>query len=149
MTKEIWDEIIKNGAYIQELDWFATDINGNIGVFSAVMNAQIPESVKASYDNYIRLNRWIESLPLFTSAILTTSEAGDFSSWILYAEKGLFAFDFQDIHRLKPKKQYDLIARPVNPLNINNLVISVDTLAAFAKLDCDFASVNISTELSL
>ena len=51
MTKEIWEEVIRDGAYASELDWYAIDNKGNIGMFSAIMNAPIPEIVKKSYDN--------------------------------------------------------------------------------------------------
>lgn len=147
MTKDTWEEIIKYGDYAQELDWCAIDKNGNLGIFSAIMLAPIPEKVKKSYDNYIRLKQIISSLPKSTSFVLTTSEQGSFSDWTSYAEKGLFAFDFQDIHRINVKNQYDLIARPVLPLNLKDIHIPINSFEALVELDCDFSSGNLKTEL--
>jgi hypothetical protein len=147
MTKDTWEEIIKYGAYAQELDWYAIDKNGNLGMFSAIMLAPIPEKAKESYDTYIGLNSLINSLPKSTSFVLTTTEQGDFSAWTSYAEKGLFAFDFQDLHRSIAKNQYDLIARPVLPLNYKDINIPANLLDKLVKLDCDFLNGDIKTEI--
>ncbi len=147
MTKETWDEVIRDGAYAQELDWYAIDKNGNIGMFSAIMNAPIPDKIKKCYDNYIGLKQLINSLPKSTSFILTTTAKGNFSDWTSYAEKGLFAFDFQDVHRSSPKNQYDLIARPVQPLNFKDIDIPTSLLYPLVKLDCDFLKGDLQTDL--
>ena len=147
MTKETWEEIIRDGAYAQELDWYAIDSKGNIAMFSAIMNAPIPNKVKKSYDNYIGLRQLINSLPKSTSFVLTTTEQGNFSDWTSYAEKGLFAFDFQDVHRTIVKNQYDLIARPILPLNFRDINIPTNLLDALVKLDCDFLKGDLQTEL--
>ena len=68
------------------------------------MHAPIPEKVKKSYDNYVGLKQLIDSLPKSTTYILRTTEQDNFSDWFTYAEKGLFAFDFQDAHRATAKK---------------------------------------------
>ena len=147
MTKETWEEVIRDGAYAEELDWYAIDSKGNIAVFSAIMNAPIPDKVKKSYDNYIGLRQLVNSLPKSTSFVLTTTEQGNFSEWTSYAEKGLFAFDFQDVHRATAKDQYDLIARPVLPLNFSDINIPTNLLEALVKLDCDFLKGDLQTEL--
>lgn len=147
MTKETWEEVIRDGAYAQELDWYAIDSKGNIAMFSAIMNAPIPDKVKESYDNYIGLRQLFNSLPKSTSFVLTTTEQGNFSDWTSYAEKGLFAFDFQDVHRTTAKNQYDLIAQPVVPLNFRDINIPTNLLDALVKLDCDFLKGDLQTEL--
>ena len=147
MTKETWEEIIKHGAYAEELDWFAIDRNGNIGMFSAVMLAPIPGKVKKSYNNYIELKEMINSLPKSTSFVLTKAEQGNFSYWTSYAEKGLFAFDFYDVYRSTAKDQYDLIARPILPLNFTDINIPANLLDSLDKLDCDFSKGDVPTEL--
>lgn len=147
MTKENWKEVITYGAYTQELDWYAIDKKGNIGMFSAIMDAPIPSNIKESYENYIGLRHLIKSLQKSTLSILTTAEQGNRSDWISYAEKGLFAFDFQDAHRSTVKNQYDLIARPVQPLNIRDINIPTNLLDTLARLDCDFSQGDIKTEL--
>ena len=146
MTKDTWEEVIKYGAYAQELDWYAIDKNGNMGMFSAIMLAPVPDKVKKSYDTYIGLKQLINSLPKSTSFVLATPEQGDFSGWTSYAEKGLFAFDFQDIHRSIAKNQYDLIARPIRPLNFRDIRIPTNLLDALVKLDCYFLSGDVQTK---
>jgi len=147
MTKETWEEVTRDGAYAQELDWYAVDSKGNIAMFSAIMNAPIPDKVKNSYDNYIGLRQLVNSLPKTTSFVLTTTEQGNFSDWTSYAEKGLFAFDFQDVHRASAKNQYDLIARPILPLNFSDINIPTNLLDALVKLDCDFLNGDLQIEL--
>ena len=140
----IWNEIVNNGAYSTELDWFGIDKKGNIAVFTALMNAPIPESVKSSFENYSNLFDYINSMKATTGSQLITLEKGDFQVWLRYARKGLYAYDFQDVHRAIPKKQYDLIAKPDQPLNISDLDLSSTVLAGFFKIDADFNEGNIS-----
>jgi hypothetical protein len=42
MNRSTWDDLIRDGAYSQELDWFAVDSKGQLGIFTATMNAPIP-----------------------------------------------------------------------------------------------------------
>ena len=146
MTTEIWDEILKYGAYSQEFDWFALDKKGYLGAFTAVMNAPIPVKIKSSLKDYIQITHFIDALPKITVSLLSTSENGNFSSWVSYAEKGLFAFDFQDIHRKDPKNQYDLIARPLVPLNLRTMNIPSSFLDNMTTLDCEFEKGDLKTE---
>jgi hypothetical protein len=133
-------------AYSQELDWLAVDNKGQLGVFTAVMDAPIPDKVKSSFENYLDLRERIELTLKTTSAIVTTREKGDFSEWISYADKGFFAFDFQDVHRTDKKNQYDLIARPARPLTIDQLHLPSLLADSLAKVDCDFSDGDITTE---
>ena len=146
MTKAIWDEMIKHGAYAEELDWFAYDNSGHIGVFTAVGFAPIPYKVKMSFENYINLKEIIELLPTVTSSKLVTIEVGDFSSWLSNANKGLFAFDFQDFSRATLKNQYDLIASPSTPLNLQDLKLPQNILSSIIKLDCNFSDGDLKIE---
>lgn len=147
MTKEVWQEIITYGAYSEELDWYAIDRNGNLAIFSAIMGAPIPEATKRSFNNYNELQEIIYSLPKTTSSILTAVEQGNFSNWIAYAEKGLFAFDFQDVHRIVAKGQYDLVAKPTSPLRLKDIQMPSKLLDTLAQLDCVFADGDVKTEL--
>ena len=146
MTKAIWDEIIKHGAYAEELDWFAHDNLGYIAVFTAVGPAPIPYKVKMSFEDYINLKENIALLPIITLSKLVTTEGGNFSSWLSYANKGLFAFDFQDFHRTTFKNQYDLIACPSTPLNLQDLKLPQNILSSIIKLDCNFSDGDLKIE---
>ena len=146
MTQDTWNDIVKNGAYSQELDWFAIDNKGQLGMFSAAMNAPIPDKVMSSLENYEDLKRLIELAPKITSAIVETREQGNFDDWIAYAEKGLFAFDFQDIHRIEKRAQYDLIARPLKPLTLDELNLPTNLNEYLVRINCDFGSGNLETD---
>jgi hypothetical protein len=147
MTKRDWEEIIKYGAYCQELDWFAIDNSGNLGLFSANTNAPIPENVKQSYENYIALHQIISLLPKSSLYTLETLVAGNFSFWISYAEKGLFTFDFQDSSRKIQKGQYDLIAKPISPVNFNSVIIPPQILTTIFRIDCNFFDGDVNSNL--
>ncbi|MBO9703589.1 MAG: hypothetical protein J7604_25520 [Sporocytophaga sp.] len=144
MNRETWDEIMRDGAYSQELDWLAVDNKGQLGIFTAILNAPIPNNVKLTFENYMDLGRRIESSPKTTSAIVVTSEKGNFADWIGYAEKGFFAYDFQDVHRSDKKNQYDLIARPVRPMKIDDFNLPLLLLGNLVKIDCDFSDGDIN-----
>jgi hypothetical protein len=146
MNKETWDDIIKNGAYAQELEWFAVDNKGQLGVFTAIMNAPIPNNVKSSFEIYCDLKQYFEKAAKTTSGILTTKERGNFIDWIKYAEKGFFAFDFYDVHRVETQNQYDLIARPITPLTVERLHLPSTLESSLAKLDCDFGDGDLKTD---
>jgi hypothetical protein len=146
MNRDTWDNLTKDGAYSQELDWLAVDNKGQLGIFTAVMNAPIPDKVKSSFENYKDLRQRIELTPKTTEAIVVTREKGDFSDWTAYADKGFFAFDFQDIHRTDKKNQYDLIAKPARPLTIDKLQLPSLLVDSLAKLDCDFGDGDLTTD---
>lgn len=145
MNRDTWDNLIKDGAYSQELDWLAVDNKGQLGIFTAVMNAPIPDKVKLSFENYENLRQRIKSTPKTTEAMVVTREKGNFGDWIAYADKGFFAFDFQDIHRTAKKNQYDLIAKPKRPLTIDELHLPSLLADSLPKLDCDFSDGDLTT----
>jgi hypothetical protein len=102
--------------------------------------------VNFSFDNYESLRQKIESTPKTTTAIVETREKGNFSDWITYAEKGFFAFDFQDIHRSDKKNQYDLIARPARPLKVDELKLASLLADNLVRIDCDFGDGDLKTD---
>jgi hypothetical protein len=146
MNRDTWNLLIKDGAYAQELDWLAVDNKGQLGIFTAVLNAPIPDQVKSSFEIYEDLRQIIEGIPGSTTAIVVTRDKGDFSDWTAYAEKGLFAFDFQDIYRTVKKNQYDLIAMPTRPLTIAELHLTPLLADGLTKLDCDFGDGDLAIE---
>lgn len=146
MHRDTWNDMIKIGYLYQELDWLAVDNKGQLGIFAASMNAPIPEKVKSSFENYEKLRQRIDLVPKATISILVTPAKGDFSNWIRFAEKGFFAFDFQDVHRTEKKNQYDLIAKPARPLIIDELHLPSMIADSLAKLDCDFADGDVATD---
>ena len=115
MTNEIWNAI-KNQSYDLEFDWFGIDKVGQISVFSSFNRGYTPKKAILSQEKYFQLQKLILNLPIITKAITFTNEKGNFSDWISYSEKGLFAFDYQDAHRVNKTDLYDLITKPIKPL---------------------------------
>ena len=147
-NKKTWTESVKSGAYTQELDWFAIDQRGQVGVFSAINEAPIPCQVGTSYELFKELESVILGLPKICDAQLISQANGNLSDWLNYSRKGLFAFDYQDVHRsIENKlKQYDLISVPSKALHASELNLSEAFKAVIPVLDCDFSDGDISNE---
>jgi hypothetical protein len=148
MDKEIWTNIINEGAYSNELDWIAIDTCGQVGVFTTIMNAPIPTEIGKSYDLYIQLMSIISGLNERCSAIRITPNNGDLLDWDVYARKGLYAFDYQDVHREQKDKrnQYDLISKPSAPLHIEELDLNNLLISIIPKINCDFRDGDVLNE---
>lgn len=148
MDREIWTNIINEGAYSYELDWIAVDICGQVGVFTAIMNAPIPTKIAKSYDLYNQLMSTISGLNERCSAIRITPNNGDLSDWDMYARKGLYAFDYQDVHRKDQDKlnQYDLISKPSAPIHIEELELNNQLISIIPRLKCDFRDGGVLNE---
>lgn len=106
-----------------EFDWFCADKNGELAVFTSAGRGFIPPGVfQAGVD---ACNDFIKCIASRTpcEALLVTHESGSFRDWRLLAEHGLYAFDFQDVHRTHSaeKHSYDLIYRPSQPAIVSEL----------------------------
>lgn len=87
MNRNTWDDLIRYGAYSQELDWLAVDNKGQLGIFTSIMNAPIPDKVKSSFETYHELRQRIESTPKSTSAIVVTREKETSRTGLLMRKK--------------------------------------------------------------
>lgn len=123
MNNETWNAV-RNQSYDLEFDWFGIDKIGQISAFSSFNRAYVPKKAISSLEKYLQLQKLIIDLPNFTTAKIHTTEKGNFSDWISYSEKGIFGFDFHDVHRINKINQYDLITKPNEPL----LVSSIDKI---------------------
>jgi hypothetical protein len=147
LTREVWSEIALYGAYALELDWFAFDREKNLAILTAAANAPIPVKLFASYDRFIKIRAVIDSLPKLTIAETTKEKGYSLDTWVKYAEKGLFAFDYYDEHKADKQGQYDLIVRPQNPLKLEDINIDKDLLRSFIEIDCLFFDGDIKLDL--
>lgn len=97
-----------------EFDWFAQDKNGQLAVFTSAGRGGIPQQVfEASvlpYNDFIS----IIGARCASLAVLEFKGGGRLDDWRLFAEHGLYAYDFQDVHRIRVQKRdgYDLIYSP-------------------------------------
>ncbi|WP_221305462.1 hypothetical protein [Prosthecobacter dejongeii] len=71
-----------------------------------------------------------------------TTESGKLSDWEVYSQHGLFAFDFQDVHRplSKARNGYDLIYKPFRPAHQSELPES--TRHCFPIIETDFSLID-------
>ena len=109
LSYEDWTHVSKKTTFI-EFYWIGVDNLGQIGIFSSVTVGYIPSKVFSSYEKYIALDRILCALPGFTTAQIITKEPGSMEYWMDFGHKGLFAYDYQDIHRTIKFERYDLIA---------------------------------------
>ena len=131
-----------------EFDWFALDQEGRLGVFSTAGAGVIPgvvvRSGPAVYNSVIAV---VLARPC-CSFHRVSRESGSIADWRDYAQQGLYAFDFYDVHRVGAAKKggYDLICRPDVALVRADLP---DTIAdRLPSLPIVFASTNfVPTEL--
>ena len=70
----------------------------------------------SSYEQYVKLHQFLSQLTKVCSAKIITKESGLIDYWVDWADKGLFAFDYQDVHRNEKFDRYDLMAAPSQPL---------------------------------
>jgi hypothetical protein len=106
-----------------EFDWFALDSIGQIGIFSSGTTGYIPEKVFSSYDKYIGLALLLDALRASTIDLVVTKESGRTGHWRNWARRGLFAYDYYDVHRKVKLDRYDLIAAPGKPLLMYSIEI--------------------------
>lgn len=76
MDRDSWNAMIINGYLDYELDWLAVDNKVQLGIFTSLLDAQVPHKVKASYENYENLRQRIESTPKTTFALIVTRRRG-------------------------------------------------------------------------
>ena len=116
-----------------DIDWFASDSEGNIGHFTSVGTPLIPEKVVVSKDITETVFTYIENLPQLTGEFTlskhlqrwrTFSNEKQYQRYILasseFAERGCFSFDCRAVHPKYPGP-YFVVAIPSVPLKLNAL----------------------------
>jgi len=107
----------------REFDWFCLDQAGHVGVFCSAGSGPVPEAVfQGGVERYNELLAFLSAREQL-GAELVFNGRENYQDWERYAKYGLYAFDFQDVHRSSAKKRhgYDLIYRPKQPLMASEL----------------------------
>lgn len=89
-SPEQW-AIIASRSGTLEFDWFATDREGHLAVFSSFGTGPSPEVVRSSQTLYGRLFHTLTSLPV-SSDIEIVHAYRSTDDWETYARQGLFAY---------------------------------------------------------
>ncbi len=114
-----WNDIV-NETYDIEFDYVAVDKNGKLAIFSTFNRGFKPESVTESFEEFLKLDSLMETLPKLTETILRTESEGNYEDWKKYAELGFYAYDNRDVHRTNKLEQYDIIYEPEKPLKLES-----------------------------
>lgn len=98
-----------------DLAWVAVDRSGRIGVFTTGGAGPIPMVFLREGTALDLVNDLIGTLPARSGFSLTT-EVPRPDDFIAFARKGLFAFDWADVHRTRDHAgRYEIQARPTVP----------------------------------
>ena len=133
---------VSEGSNHVEFDWIGIDYQGQIGIFSSIGMGYIPRKVFNSYESYIGLNNFLFDQGRSPTAEIISKESGCKDFWLNWALKGLFAYDYHDVHRKGKFDRYDLIAIPGSPL----LVRSVPEIISFDEIIPRF-NLTFSTDI--
>ena len=134
-----------NQSYDLEFDWFGIDKNHQVAIFSTFNRGYIPRDFFNSLGEFQKLQSIINSLSLNSQAKQITKYVGDFSDWLRYSTKGLYAYDYQDIHRSTKMNEYDIISIPEKPLLLLENLELKNMMPVLPKFNLIFGE-NISFE---
>ncbi len=105
--------------YPRDLDWvwLATDGDGRVAAFVTAGEAPIPAlAMEIQFRDSAHLEAAAAALPT-SSGTRTFGTPGDIDSFVELARRGLFVYDWQDVHRPVREETgaYELVAAPTTP----------------------------------
>ena len=116
--------------------WLAADDEGRVAAFVTAGIGPIPLTAMALGEEAVEdLEGSIVEMPRFSEARLLAKlpRPDDF---IAIAERGIFAFDWRDIHRstVEDTQCYELIAAPITPINVEQLPNNIRSIALTTRI---------------
>lgn len=136
-------------SYPDDIDciWLAVDRGGHVAAFATGGSGPIPVGVLEGGECAIEdIEVKIAELPRIGDAQLLVSlkRPDDF---IAIAERGIFTYDWSDVHRMQRDEigAYELIAVPTSPIKFSQLPHELVRLVAHSKLE----DVTFETEKKL
>jgi hypothetical protein len=105
-----------------DLDWYAIDIDGQVGQFSTAGFGPVPSAVFRSYLAYIDAIEHVKSLPIRCKYTLLRKYPIT-ASWELAAQRGLFGYDWDSSRAgwYDSNLPYELVTLPLRPLMVDEL----------------------------
>lgn len=133
--------------YPEQVDciWLAVDRAGHVAAFATAGVGPIPRSVLEEVHTLRALELQVVDLPRVSAARLLVSYKRP-DDFIGFAERGIFAYDWTDVHRTQLNQigAYELVAVPANPLGIADLPQPIAVQALKSKLEgTAFAGANL------
>lgn len=146
--------VVEDEQYPSHLDvtWVAVDRLGRIGVFTTGGQGPIPRVYLRDEGMVDRLFDAIDALPLVSKQLLL-SDVPRPDAFIGFARRGLFSFDWADVHRTQGLVHaYEIQARPVSPVIVSTAGLTssvVDSLGRVTSglLDFDDPTVDVGVAL--
>ncbi len=124
-----------------DYEWFAVDAVGHIAAFTTGGSGPIPAVALADSETEDALDGFLLRLPVRGCATMLVSlpRPDDF---IAFAERGLFAYDWADVHRAARNYRgvYEIYSRPTSPISISELPPQFQSLLrqrAFGEMQFD------------
>lgn len=120
-----------------DLAWLAIDANGLVGVFLTAGEGPIPDSALPSVPGDPNLESQLQELPVTGSHRLFV-DVPDPSSLVSLSNRGLFVFDWSDVHRPSAQASgvYELVCKPERPLVVQVLPANLQAAAVATSMDC-------------
>lgn len=106
--------------------WIAIDDDGHVGVFTSAGAGPIPRWFANGRSWCDEVFDAVASLPLrgtFRLEVPDAATTAGLQDWKHWAEVGLFAFDWADVHRRTAEhtRCYELIATPTDPIGARTM----------------------------
>jgi hypothetical protein len=112
----------------------AVDAKGHVEVFTTAGVAPVPSAV-LDHANWVKpAEQFIDRMPIIgTSQLLVTLPRPN--DYLGFASRGLFAYDWQDVHRSDKLKTrcYELIACPAMPISVRDLMPDLERAARLVR----------------
>jgi hypothetical protein len=113
--------------------WLAVDAHGHVAVFTTAGVAPVPTIVLDTYER--SPEDLVNRMPV-VGGYLRLPHPGGLSSWIAFAARGFFAYDWHDVHRTSDfSRSYELMAVPSVVITASHLQPQLSRLAQLVRLN--------------
>jgi hypothetical protein len=125
-----------NDASGLDLVWLGADAQGWLAAFVTAGEGPVPTAALPYALGEPDLESQLLLLPVRGSQVLLTT-VPDPSSFIELSSRGLFVFDWTDVHRTlrDATQRYELVCRPLHPLSVEALPPALQIAARAALLE--------------
>ena len=128
--------------FFTEFDFLAIDVDDHIGMFSSAGFGPLPVAVLADPERELDALDTTELLPRITDTVGSffgrPAPNGDYSSWLSWVQRGLFAYDWKGAYG-----PYTSVGVPAEPVRHAALTPIASRLGALPRLTVCFADCNV------
>ena len=115
-----------------DLTWIGSDSAGKVAAFITGGEGPIPNGIFLSVADAALEGVLLELLPVVGSADL--SYEGNFDTLVELCERGIFVYDWSDVHRVEGlKRAYERYGSPTNPIHTSELPTYLKDLSIVVK----------------